>query len=407
LLPWFTLTAYFHLPARSRDLSKEFTLLITFCMVIFATALTRGGLLESVHTFGESRIGPVLILFAFCSFLYFLYLAKRVKKPLYAFEIDTSSLYSVSTFVAYWSLMFLLLVCSFWIVRPIVIGFATGSPMAIEEMVQTYNYSCYPFTLAFVAALMGCNLSLKVNRYVMLITAILGIGAVLALLGQPTQTPMANFGLPLLLAAGIAIVYNFTMAIQKRNSLHLWGKTLIHLAIIIILIGVFISAGDAAKEPKGFIKTPNSTINVLDTQIEFGNFTVYTGMGRVYYPGHSIVGPEYSALKMDITIKEAGNVHHRALWMYYYPPADQKGVVSKPLIISSLAGDLYISMQHTESCYNSLFYALMGEEVQPEDFFLKVKRIPLIWLVWLGIIMQAVGMSVLLYAEVRVKGGKE
>lgn len=74
LLPFLALTAYFHLPSRSKDLAKELTLTITFSMIIFASALTRGGLLESVHAFGKSPVGPVLLGFAFCVVLYFFYL---------------------------------------------------------------------------------------------------------------------------------------------------------------------------------------------------------------------------------------------------------------------------------------------------------------------------------------------
>lgn len=399
LLPWFALTAYFHLPPKSKDLAKEFTLMVSFVMIIFATALTRGGLLESVHAFGKSPVGPVLLGFGFCVLLFFVYLAVRAKKPLYSFDIDFSSLHSVSILVAYWSLMFLLIICFFGDAAPIVGGIFSEKTMSATG-VEFYNRWCFPFTLAFVAALLGCNVALKLERCLMLIIAVLGIGLVLALLGGPTPNPLMNFGLPLLLVAGFAIAYNSAKVMQKRNSLHLWGKTLIHLAVIIILLGVFFSAVDAAKNPRSFVATPNSTKDILGTQIEFGNFTIYTGMGRVFYPQHVFVGPEYSALKMDVTIKEGGDVHHRALWMYHYA---NHGIVSEPLIISTLAGDIYASMHPTASSHNSSFYAIMGVEVQPEDFVVKVKKIPLIWLLWFGIVLMGIGMVVLLVGELKSK----
>lgn len=400
LLPWFALTAYFHLPAKSKDLAKEFTLMITFIMIIFATALTRGGLLESVHAFGKSPVGPVLLLFAFCVFLCFLYLAIIAKKPLYSFDIDTASLYSVSIFAAYWSLMFLLVICFFGDAAPIIGGIFSENPMSATS-IQFYNNWCFPFTLAFVAALLGCNSALKLGRYIMILAAVLGIGLILAFLGGPTPSPLTNFGLPLLIAAGFAIAYNSAKVMQRRNSLQLWGKTLIHLAIIIILIGVFVTAIDSAKDPKSILAEPNSTIDILGTQIEFGNFTMFTDMGRVYYPQHGFVGPEYTALKMDALIKEGGDVHQGTLWMYFYA---NQGVVSKPLIISSLAGDIYASMHPTESSYNALFYGLMGStEIQPEEFVVKLKRIPLIWLLWFGIVLMGIGMTILIIGELKSK----
>lgn len=261
---------------------------------------------------------------------------------------------------------------------------------------EFYNKWCFPFTLAFVAALAGCNIGLKMKRYVMLIVAVLGIGAVLAALGQPTPNPLVNLGLPLLMVAGIAIAYNFARLLSKKNSSsRLWGKTIVHLAVIIILIGVFVSS-TAETESGNIIAKPDAVIESLWMQIALNNFTVYPGTGSVYYPKHALVGPEHSALKMNVAIEDGGKVHHESLWMYYYT---NHGVVSEPSIISTFAGDVYVSMHPTNSSFNSMFYALMGQEVQPEDSVIVVKRVPLIWLVWFGIILLGIGMTVLLLGE--------
>ncbi len=404
LLPWLALTAYFHLPARSKDMAKELTLLITFFMIFFGTALTRGGLLESVHAFGKSSVGPVLMGFAFCVVLYFFYLTRRTNKPLYTFDIDTSSLYSVAIFAAYWSLMFLLIICFLGDAAPIMGGFFSENPLTTSA--EFYNKWCFPFTLAFAAALMGCSISayMGVKKYAELIFAVLGVGAILALLGEPTPNPLANFGLPLIIAAGLAIAYNFARLLQKKNSSsRLWGKTIVHLAIIVILIGVFVSS-TAETESGNIIAKQDSIIESLGMQIALNNFTVYPGTGSVYYPQHSLVGPERSALKMNVAIEDGGDVHHESLWMYYYT---NHGMVSEPLIISTLAGDVYVSMHPTNSSFNSMFYALMGQEVQPEDSVIVVKRVPLIWLVWFGILLLGIGMVILLFGELRKAGYKK
>lgn len=407
LLPWLALTAYFHLPSstskRSKDLAKELTLLVTFFMVIFATALTRGGLLKSVHAFGKSPIGPLLMGFAFSVLLYFFYLARRVNKPLYTFEIDISSLYSISIFIAYWSLMLLLIICFLGDAAPIIGGFFSENPMNMSP--EFYNRWCFPFTLAFVAALIGCNISLKMKKYALLIGAVLGVGAVLAWFGLPTPNTLANFGLPLLLVAGVLIAYNSVRLLSKKiSSTRLWGKTFVHLAIIVILIGIFISP-TAGEESGNILTKSDSVIEPLGMQIEFNNFTVYQSTGSVYSTkaGHFFTLPEYSALKMDVAIENRGEVHHESLWMYYYT---NYGVVSKPLIISTPREDIYVYMQPTNSSYNALRLTLMGIKTQPEDFIVGVKRIPLIWLVWAGIVLLGVGMTVLLCGELR-KGNKK
>jgi cytochrome c biogenesis factor len=136
-------------------------------------------------------------------------------------------------------------------------------------------------------------------------------------------------------------------------------------------------------------------------ELKLSDCTLYQGVGSIYpRTGHAFTVPEHSGLELDVAIDDGGKVHEETLEMYYYT---NWGVVSEPLIISALAGDIYVFMQHTDSSYNSLRYALMGGEAQPEDFILKVKRVPLIWLVWLGIVLQSIGMTLLLYSELRRK----
>jgi len=403
LVPWLALTAYFHLPGKSKDMMRELTLIITFFMVIFATALTRGGLLESVHAFGKSPVGPALLIFALGVVLYFFYLALRTgterARPIYSPEVDISSLSSISLFVAFWSLMFLMIICFLGDLAPIIGGALGGAPMRTTP--EFYNRWCYPFTLVFVAALMGCSMSMKVKRFIELITSIVAIGVILVLLRVPTPNWMANFGLPLLLATGVAIAYYLGSALHtksKRQHPYLWGKALIHIAIIIILIGVFVSS-TTQTESGGIITKPNSTVDALGAKMTLGTPTIYPGRGHVYASAkHFFTMPEYSGLALNVSIIDGTAVYNDSLRMYYYT---NYGILSKPLIISTLRGDLYIFMEHTNSSYNSLFYALMGEKQQPADFRIKVKRVPLIWLVWSGVILLAAGMVILICDETR------
>jgi len=61
LLPWLILTAYFHLTR-----GKEYFAYLTFSLVLFATLVTRSGIISSVHSFGGetsdySYIIPILV----------------------------------------------------------------------------------------------------------------------------------------------------------------------------------------------------------------------------------------------------------------------------------------------------------------------------------------------------------
>ena len=394
LLPWLALTVYFHLSSGGRDSAKEFMLMITFSMVMFASAMTRGGFLESVHAFGGSPVGFVFLGFAVGSLLLLLWLIRWVKKPLVTFAVDTTSLASISRFVAVWSLIALLIVCFIGAAAPVAGSMVAGGPVTIRA--EFYTLLCYPFTIAFVAALIGCNTVLKPRSYAILIAAVLGIGGVMAFFGFPTPYTLANIGLPILITAGSVIAFQWVQVFRTRQfSARLWGKMLVHLAIIVILLGVFISSA-AHVESRPILATPRSGIEALDSKISLNDFTISAGKGRVYFPSHSVVAPEYSSLETEVTIPEGGVVHHGSLWMYAYL---NYGVVSEPLIISTPQRDLYISMHQTNSSYTSLVHALMGETIPPKDVTIVMKYVPLVWLIWLGILLMGIGMSALFLDE--------
>ena len=64
LMPWLVSTAFLHsaIMQERRDLFRRWNyllIMLTFCLVILGTFLTRSGVLSSVHAFSESSIGPV------------------------------------------------------------------------------------------------------------------------------------------------------------------------------------------------------------------------------------------------------------------------------------------------------------------------------------------------------------
>ncbi len=183
---------------------------------------------------------------------------------------------------------------------------------------------------------------------------------------------------------------------KKRRSLRLFGRSLLHLAIIVTLIGVFFSS--TTKLASGdILAKPNTPIETLGLRIELKNFTVYTGTGNVHSTQLERCVPEYSALRMDVEIEQGGSVYRRALWIRLYT---LYGIACMPLIIATWTGDMYIHMHHTESMYNSLVRALMGEEVFPEDLIVSVERIPMVYLVWAGVTLLSLGMAIPLIKEI-------
>jgi len=68
LMPWLVATAFLHsiMMQRRRGMLKVWNMvliILTFNLTIFGTFLTRSGILSSVHTFGESSLGPFFLAF--------------------------------------------------------------------------------------------------------------------------------------------------------------------------------------------------------------------------------------------------------------------------------------------------------------------------------------------------------
>ena len=68
LLPWLTATAFIHsvIVQERRGMLRVWNLsliIATFCLTILGTFLTRSGVINSVHAFTQSDIGPLLLVF--------------------------------------------------------------------------------------------------------------------------------------------------------------------------------------------------------------------------------------------------------------------------------------------------------------------------------------------------------
>ncbi len=68
LIPWLVGTAFLHsvMVQEKRGMFKQwnmFLIILTYSLVIYGTFLTRSGVIDSVHTFAQSAIGPVFLIF--------------------------------------------------------------------------------------------------------------------------------------------------------------------------------------------------------------------------------------------------------------------------------------------------------------------------------------------------------
>jgi cytochrome c-type biogenesis protein CcmF len=387
LLPWLFLTAYFIVNALAKSkqsLTRELMILISFASLVFLSALTRGGFTQSVHSYSVSPVGPIMLVFAIGMIGYFFYLGKGRRRPLFKLEVDKTSLSSRASFIGFWALILIAVVC--------LVGLAFPN--------FSYNYWTFPFVVTFVLALIGLSLDEK-TQYVrlLLITLIaLGIGGAISLIGFPNVNLLTTITLPLLFVALSIIIYKVAKTF-RRKSLMLLGQNVFNLALIVLLLGVFISAGAKTSATLANVKT-NTPIEIAQARIELSNLTVTNSSAVIYNEQAAAILPECSTLNADVTIQQSERTYSGDLSASFYP---NYGLVLRPLILTTTTGDLYMHLDYTDSLYNALVQTITGKSSVPEEVSVTVQINPLIYLVWGGVALMISGIFVQFVADLRQK----
>ncbi|MEW6141749.1 MAG: heme lyase CcmF/NrfE family subunit [Chloroflexota bacterium] len=288
LMPWLVSTAFFHsiMMQRRRGMFKVWNqalIVLAFNLAIFGTFLTRSGMLSSLHTFGESSMGPFFIGFLFVSFfgpMCLLYLRRRDLKD----EAEVGSLASREfTF----QLNNLLLIGSV-----VVIFFGTVFP-AISEAVRGvkievgkafFNQVDGPVLLAIllligVCTLIGWRVSSNRDLTRNLLWA-LAAGAVTAaaffILGIRVWYAIAAFAICSFVLFGV--IYQWireTMARKRtrgensgrafwkllRINRPRYGGYIVHIAMAIMAIGVIGSSAFTTENEAGLKPGQSITVN--------------------------------------------------------------------------------------------------------------------------------------------------
>jgi cytochrome c biogenesis factor len=205
-----------------------------------------------------------------------------------------------------------------------------------------------------------------------------------------------NFSLPLLVVSGVIILVRLGSSLRKKYfSSRLTGRTLIHFSLILILLGVLISSA-AETETISVPVRAGSSADLFGTSIVVTDIFVYPGVGQVYYPSHGFVGPEYAGLTVLAEVENAEIHGQRMLVMSYYP---LYGMFSVPTVISTPGRDFYLSVHPSNTSQNTLMGALMGMNVSPDVVVLSMKVVPFIALIWAGIALMVLGMTIILVGE--------
>jgi cytochrome c biogenesis factor len=253
-----------------------------------------------------------------------------------------------------------------------------------------YNFWTFPFVIVFVAASVGCSLDYRTRlaRLVLLVMGALIIGIALMMNGLSGINPLAAIAFPLLALALSTTFYRLVRTLLQK-SFSLFGRELLHFGIIVLLLGVFISAGTKTMSPS-VVATPNSPTDMSPLTTELMQFTFNKASGIVYNEQLNATIPEHSSVEIDAKIQYLGKTYYGSVTADFYP---NYGLVLRPLIISTEVGDVYLHLDYSDSLSNALIQALMGHNATLDSVQLSAQISPLIYLVWIGATIMVVGMS--------------
>jgi len=137
LMPWLSGTAFLHavLIQEKRGMFKQLTMvliILTYNLVIFGTFLTRSGLLSSVHSFAQSTIGPIFLVFIALTIIVSIWILNLRWNDLKSRQVLTSY-FSKEALIIISVLLFLgVLVTSFWgVMFPKISELVTGQKVTV------------------------------------------------------------------------------------------------------------------------------------------------------------------------------------------------------------------------------------------------------------------------------------
>jgi len=230
--------------------------------------------------------------------------------------------------------------------------------------------------------------------------AALAVGAVVMFSGIFNANILTTLTLPLLILVFSTLLYKVAKSI-RRKSLQLFGRAFLNLAIIVLLIGVFVSAGAKSTVTLNDVKM-NTPVDAIQLKIELSNLAVSNSSTVVYNEILDAIIPEYSIVQADVTIQESGQTYDGTLDASYYP---NYGIIVKPLIIGTATGDIYLhfDLENSDSMVNALTQAYTGNSTVPDQVSITVQNSPLIYLVWSGVVLMLVGISVQFAGDLKLQ----
>ncbi|MFW9803474.1 MAG: cytochrome c biogenesis protein CcsA [Candidatus Thorarchaeota archaeon] len=296
LVPWLLLTAYYHANAvfKENDVLRDSFLVFTYVTVIYATWVTRSGVLNSVHGFSITLVSWTMLATVLFNFLLATLLTIRAGYVDMQDEDDDqgwrffslSNLRDFSLKVALIGILVILTTSVAGVVLPAAInlGEAIIDPLGFtENMVSVglefFRAGFYLGSLFLIASAFYCMRStiFRARLKSILVLALIGVGAILAILTVTTEQALptlywpANALIPLGIGGVAYLVIAFARTMAGREggafTMRRMGRLMLHLGLVVLLLGVFLSENVVIDQRNSYLEGDSAQLGASGIEV--------------------------------------------------------------------------------------------------------------------------------------------
>ncbi len=246
LLPWLVSTACLHLLAIQKYSSKlgrttAFLMAFTVISAFFATYLTRSGIIQSVHAFGDGGVGSPLLAFISVSLIFSVWTVFSTPKTGESLSNPASK--EGLLILTSWIFLALAIIIAIATVWPVLSAISGQKAMGLDA--SFYNKVCLPLATGLLILLcacpwMGWNSGVaSLKKFYAALGIFLVSLAIIWFSGYRHTLPL------LASAASIAALFTVAMRLSDRTPWHnrnLLGALGAHLGIAVLALGIAFSS---------------------------------------------------------------------------------------------------------------------------------------------------------------------
>jgi cytochrome c-type biogenesis protein CcmF len=303
LIPWLLITAYYHAKPifRKNDVLRDSFLVTAYIAVLFATWTTRSGIVASVHGFGISLVGWTMLITLIANLV--VGIALTFFSGLRDMQDDDDSsgfsffkekdIRLLSIKIAFIGLLIVTATSAVGVVYPAVfnLGLVISDPASFASSqigirIEFFQYGFYAACVLLIGAAFFCLRITFLNKRIRLLImgvffAVGGGLAALTIVGGfgplPTNFWFANLLVLPAIGAIVFLVIAFVRQMAGKDkivSTRELGRLMLHLGLIILLLGVFMSENVVYESNAGFLQdsirevAPSTYVQVTNIDLE-------------------------------------------------------------------------------------------------------------------------------------------